>query len=494
MDEFADLEGDAMIEALDAELMDYFDSLPNYSQLINSQTDLNHTIPGEIDALIQEICNTEVEMQIDYTSNQVLEGISNIQATFYFNGDLTVEDATTLIAPVMPSTSNTPPLAFNQDILNIDWGKLELLCREQNFREEPTATTATQQEFELNSIESILATHYPNTNVIDMPNTNENLLAYPLHNSTSNHVGWDPISINSSVDLLFEPETFQLMVPSVPSSAPDTRRNSLPSNDTEVSNIYDDITSNVDKIETTVSRGSKNKYQKLFEFDYSNLDIPFTMEDGTGLTNTVKSQFLSDKRFQYNQNSLVRLQSQSLCKITRNRYSRSIESFLIIEDSHEFIAYEQNPKFSISRPYEYQFVRYQIDPTNGLAFNPTRAGLCPYCHESRFFNIKNSSYSQHLASNHGIFPDNYLAPEPYNFGSYRVKKCSENRKTLSHERIRDGVICPVCHDIIEANCSKLTRNERPLMGYLRHFKQVHRRGKPNAEEPQKYFQQTNCHL
>lgn len=239
-----------------------------------------------------------------------------------------------------------------------------------------------------------------------------------------------------------------------------------------------------------VVKGSKNKCGKLFEFDYSKYNIPSILEYGTGLVNTARFDCLDEKKVTNNQTSLIELQSQTTCKITRTRYLRSISDFKRIKENHKLIVYESNRSFSISKPYEYQIVRSQIDHSNGLPFNQTRAGLCPYCPEVKFFNIKNSSYSQHIASNHGVFPDNYLAPEPYNFGTYKVKKSSEHRKTMSHERERDGVICPVCHEIIEANCSKVTRNARPLMGYLRHFKQVHRKGKPGVD-PQRFFQEVS---
>jgi hypothetical protein len=185
---------------------------------------------------------------------------------------------------------------------------------------------------------------------------------------------------------------------------------------------------------------------------------------------------------------LVEFQRDDEAAITNIRRTRFIRGSLEgLNGLHEDIRYEKNPCFSIERPYEPEFISYQVDKSNNLPYNETRSGLCPYCPEIKFRNFKTSTYSQHLALWHGIHTDNYLTPNPSHFGVYRLCKNRnlETRKTQAHSSNKKGVVCPVCHEVIEVGCSKATR-DKPLSGYLRHFRDAHRRSNQKADIDQ-YF-------
>lgn len=185
---------------------------------------------------------------------------------------------------------------------------------------------------------------------------------------------------------------------------------------------------------------------------------------------------------------LVRFQQDDEATVTNIRRTRFIRGSLeALNGLHEDIRYEKNPCFSIERPYEPEFISYQVDKSNNLPYNETRSGLCPYCPEIKFRNFKTSTYSQHLALWHGVHTDNYLTPNPSHFGVYRLCKNRnlETRKTQAHSSNKNGVVCPVCHEVIEVGCSKATR-DKPLSGYLRHFRDAHRRSNQKADIDQ-YF-------
>ena len=170
--------------------------------------------------------------------------------------------------------------------------------------------------------------------------------------------------------------------------------------------------------------------------------------------------------------------------VNRTRYTRAnIESLSIL---HPNVQYQRNAQFSIAKPYEPEYIRVQMNPVTNAPFNETRCGLCPYCPRLVFKNLKTSTYAQHLSLTHGIQTDNYIAPNPLLYGSYNLKKNNTNRKTRAHISEKNGVICPVCHDIIETECSKTTATQKPLNNYLRHFKEKHRKCK-EKEDPIKFF-------
>lgn len=470
-------------EALTAEDMSYLESFLRFREIVDNKIDIEEAREANFDSVFEEYLAMEVDNETQapkalVSSTQSFEKQCDTYRPIDWAGDTveSIQPRLSLIAGIKRQIeAERKARATRQAEAEIQ-AEVEIQAEAQRQAEAITNEANLRQVFD--SVDEIFySIKNANYSINDSIDTS---LLIP-HDSTQvfNHIsfqesfshefsyGFQPHSRRSSINLLFDDDVTSL--PSVHES----RRNS---NEYKPSNAG------------MVIRGSKNKYGKLFEFDYSKLDLPSIIEDGTCLINTARSDCLDEKKLTNIQTSLIELRSQATCNIIRTRYLRPIAYLNRIKEDHKLIIYELNESFSIAKPYEYQIVRSQIDASNGLPFNQTRAGLCPYCPEVKFFNIKNSSYSQHIASNHGIFPDNYLAPEPYNFGIYKVKKSSEHRKTMSHERERDGVICPVCHEIIEANCSKVTRNARPLMGYLRHFKQCHRKGKPGVY-PQRFFQE-----
>lgn len=235
------------------------------------------------------------------------------------------------------------------------------------------------------------------------------------------------------------------------------------------------------------AKGSKNAAPPEFEIEYQSELIPTVVVPCPELINTARND-ITAQQMDENRNKTVKIYNeelQSICKINRNCYLRL--SLTSLQPYHN-IKYEKNPNFHISRPYEPQFVRYEMDESNGLPYNPTRCGLCPYCEKITFLNLKTSSYAQHLALTHGIYTDNFLTPNPYDFGEYRLVKSGSDRITTAHENNRLGVVCPCCNQVIGTHCSQTTAKDRPLNNFLRHFRDFHRkRGKSILKAEQYEF-------
>ncbi|QBM85980.1 protein of unknown function DUF4451 [Metschnikowia aff. pulcherrima] len=160
-------------------------------------------------------------------------------------------------------------------------------------------------------------------------------------------------------------------------------------------------------------------------------------------------------------------------EINRRRFVRG--SLDGLAGLHPNVAYEKNPLFGLSRPYQQEFTRVELDPTTGVPIMETRSGLCCYCEDLHFYELKNSCYSQHMSHSHGVYTDNSLAPDAIIPGDYNLsKKFTPGRKTIPHARDRPGVVCPACLDVVEIRCWKSTLEKKPLSNYLRHFKDQHR--------------------
>ncbi|KAM9894989.1 hypothetical protein OXX79_008353 [Metschnikowia pulcherrima] len=160
-------------------------------------------------------------------------------------------------------------------------------------------------------------------------------------------------------------------------------------------------------------------------------------------------------------------------EINRRRFVRG--SLDGLAGLHPNVAYEKNPLFDLSRPYQQEFTRVELDPTTGVSIMETRSALCCYCEDLHFYELKNSCYSQHMSHSHGVYTDNSLAPDAIIPGDYNLsKKFTPGRKTIPHARDRPGVVCPACLDVVEVRCWKSTSEKKPLSNYLRHFKDQHR--------------------
>lgn len=237
------------------------------------------------------------------------------------------------------------------------------------------------------------------------------------------------------------------------------------------------------------TKGSKNRIYMQRELTYDGVNVEKKLEQSDRLINVAKNdepynfqELLSNKLLELKVNK-----EHSICSIKRNYYIRKNLDPII--NLYKNVGYEFNPKFHISRPYEPQYVRFEIDDTNGLPFNETRCGLCPYCPELNFKNLKTSTYSQHLALTHGVYTDNYLTPNPLYYGIYIIKKTNTHRRTKAHEHERCGVVCPCCYAVVGTECSKTTASSKPLNNYMRHFKEYHRQSKGKLD-PMKFFNKT----
>lgn len=205
-------------------------------------------------------------------------------------------------------------------------------------------------------------------------------------------------------------------------------------------------------------------------FDYAGVYVPQYKVRSPELTNWAKRPNLNPTR---HMSKLLQPLDQQVCVINRTRYVRG--SLECLDNLHPNVVYEKNPYFDPSHPYQQEFTRIELDPATGDPIMETRSGLCAYCEDIGFFELKNSCYSQHMSHSHGVYTDNYLTPNPVLHGQYQVtKKASPGRRTKPRTRNHEGVVCPACYEIVEIRCWSSTLEKKPLSNYLRHFKEAHR--------------------
>ncbi|EGV63223.1 hypothetical protein PSN45_004503 [Yamadazyma tenuis] len=153
--------------------------------------------------------------------------------------------------------------------------------------------------------------------------------------------------------------------------------------------------------------------------------------------------------------------------VTRTRYIRgtSFNGFFDHPDL-ELKRYEGSGDL-IYEPEYYRVQMINVCRNDGsshrVPINQTRSGLCPYCEDIKFYELRNSSYGQHLAFHHGIGTDSFLTPNPFET-KVEPKTCGK------------VVACPVCFQAISVEKSSTTASVQPLYTYLRHFKDFHRKG------------------
>lgn len=151
--------------------------------------------------------------------------------------------------------------------------------------------------------------------------------------------------------------------------------------------------------------------------------------------------------------------------LQRKIYFRDLSE---IENMVSFISYERSTKFHYNRPYEAQYIRYELDEYQS-PITESKCGLCSFCVEVKFYPYKNSTYLSHLTLMHGVFPNNFVVPEGLYVGQYRMSRTSISRKKC----ITNGLQCPVCFQLIPIKCWRTKTN--PLLSYFRHFKKSHQR-------------------
>lgn len=218
-------------------------------------------------------------------------------------------------------------------------------------------------------------------------------------------------------------------------------------------------------------------------FDYSKVNVPAVLVPAM-LSNRAKNEPIDSKYV----SKLVTLFEQDECRIERTIFKR--ESLKALEGLHDNVIYERNKEFSPNAPYQQEFTRIELCADTKRPIPSSRSALCAFCEDLNFYELKNSSYSQHMCHTHGIFTNNYLTPDPLFLGCYKVQKpiiCQ--RKTNRRARQRQAVVCPVCYDVIEIRCWKSKLDKNPFSNYLRHFKKEHRAWS-NQSSPEKYFSLT----
>lgn len=214
------------------------------------------------------------------------------------------------------------------------------------------------------------------------------------------------------------------------------------------------------------------------ELEYPLESIPYYIEDASQLTNNARALELNPGQHRDKCIELYEGQKKrELQTIVRTRYVRDKNAFMNLK--HKDVFYEYNDYFDVSRPYQQQFTRVELE--DGSPKNETRCALCAYCERPSFFELKNLCYAQHMSHLHGIYTDDYLAPNPVQAGRYAVaKNANPNRKTIARVREHECVVCPVCYNLSEVRCWSSTSKHKPLLNYLRHFKECHRIGRQKS--------------
>ncbi|GEQ69083.1 hypothetical protein JCM33374_g2754 [Metschnikowia sp. JCM 33374] len=138
------------------------------------------------------------------------------------------------------------------------------------------------------------------------------------------------------------------------------------------------------------------------EFDYSNVHVPHTVVPMPHLQNTARNAHLDNG---LHKDQLQESSGFAEGYINRTRYHRG--NIDVLHNLHPHVMYQRNPLFDINRPYQQEFTRVELNPLTGATINTTRSGLCPYCEEINFYELKNSCYSQHMSHSHGVHTDGF---------------------------------------------------------------------------------------
>lgn len=167
---------------------------------------------------------------------------------------------------------------------------------------------------------------------------------------------------------------------------------------------------------------------------------------------------------------MVTLLDQRFCRIQRKRYVRPNLQELQKNDTQH--VYVKHFFFSDKEPYSYQWVRKEKDET-GTVIQNSLSALCSYCEGIQFFDIRRSYYATHMALNHGVYPNDYLTPEPLFAGIYHTPRYSRFG-TIDGTEERRCVVCPACYDLFDFEVGSIGSGNLNLSSYLRHFKDAHR--------------------
>lgn len=167
---------------------------------------------------------------------------------------------------------------------------------------------------------------------------------------------------------------------------------------------------------------------------------------------------------------MVTLLDQRFCRIQRKRYVRPNLQDLQKNDTQH--VYVKHFFFSDKEPYSYQWVRKEKDET-GRVIQNSRSALCSYCKDFQFFDIRRSYYATHMALYHGVYPNDYLTPEPLFAGIYHTPRYSR-LGTIDGTEERRCVVCPACYDLFDFDVGGIGSGNFNLFSYLRHFKDAHR--------------------
>lgn len=234
-------------------------------------------------------------------------------------------------------------------------------------------------------------------------------------------------------------------------------------------------------------KGSKNQPPFAPDPVYSNQPLYTDYDAANDLQNNCQEHLTSEKE----KSIIDKCCSKTLTNITRpivrERFLR--RDFHQFQPNHDDYIYQKYEDFDEADPYAPEFIRVRVETIfdskgnfSYLPYNNTRQGLCPYCPSLSFYDLKTTAYGQHLAYHHGVYLNGFITPNPLHYGDYMLKKQGKNRKTNAHVRHAKGVVCPVCHDVVEVELSKTTSKVQPLYNYLRHFKNEHRKYDKKADE------------
>lgn len=165
--------------------------------------------------------------------------------------------------------------------------------------------------------------------------------------------------------------------------------------------------------------------------------------------------------------------SPKSCAEERTIYERDLQPVIHAVSN---LRYYRNNNFGRFEPYTPQWIRFEVDD-DGENISSTKAGCCAYCPNTSFYDYSSSGYLSHMSTEHGIFPTNYIVPDPINYGYYyrgsgdKILAFKKEPSFLNNPAFQACFQCPQCLEVVRAGCQQ---DKKIFLTYFRHFKCGHK--------------------